>query len=198
MNRLLIYYGWLNSFNSAQHSWDNELVSQELATYDALVIGDGLQDITHGDYANTPVIIDRVKVINPAIKIFGYVTLNQPEVDFEAKVEQWDALGIHGIFVDEAGYDYGTVETNGRDAFNDKISFVHSQLSANLVMANAWNPHHIISMSDDPSYPNSTWNPGNNVSLLNTTDYYLFESFMVNTDAYSATDGITTYQDQKN
>lgn len=198
MKKILIYYGWLNAFNSAQNGWDNELVSQELSSYDLLVIGDGLQDPAHGDYSNTVAIINRIKEINPDIKIFGYVTLNQDEASFEAKVEQWDSLFIHGIFVDEAGYDFGTVETNGRDSFNDKISFVHSQINAKLVMANAWNPNHILSEVEDPSFPNATYNAGANVSLMNSDDYYLFESFMINTDSYSETDGIGPYPDQKN
>jgi hypothetical protein len=194
MDRLIIYYGWLNAFNSATNMNDNNLVALDFANYGLMVFGDGLQDPAHGDYANTQAIIPLIKTHNSAAKIFGYVDLAQPEVDFEAKVEQWDTLGVHGIFIDRAGYDFGTAVTNGRDAFNDKLAFVHSQDDAKVAFVNAWNAHHVLSKTDDPSYPNATFNPGNNNSLLKTDDLYLFESFMINTDAYTPS-GIGLYSD---
>jgi hypothetical protein len=62
---LLIYYGWLNPFNSAINGWSNEKVAQDFAKYSVLVFGDGIQDPSHGDYSNTQVIISRVKALNP-------------------------------------------------------------------------------------------------------------------------------------
>lgn len=192
MQDMLIYYGWLNAFNSAQNSWDNEAVSQELKDYDVLVLGAGLEDPGHGDYANTQAIITRVKELNTGIKIFGYVTANQPEPDFDAKVEKWEDLSVDGIFMDEAGYDYGKT----RDELNDRIAFVHSQDKATLCFVNAWNPHHVLSKEDDPSYPNSTYNANDNNSLLSEDDWYLMESLLVNTDSYSP-DGLGTIQDMR-
>ena len=87
---LLVYYGWLNSFNSAQNSWTNEKVAQEMAQYDLLVFGAGIADSTHGDYSNTKVIIPRIKALNPNVKMFGYVSLNQTEANFESEVDEWD------------------------------------------------------------------------------------------------------------
>lgn len=190
MKSLLIYYGYLNSFNSAQHSWDNEAVAQEMKDYDLLVFGDGIQNPTHPDYSNSQIIIDRIKVLNSSAKIFGYVTVNQPKADFQNKVEQWNDLGVHGIFMDEAGYDYGTVQTNGRDALNEKIGFVRSQDIIEYCFVNCWNPDHVLNRNDDPSFPNATWNPNDNDSLLTENDYYLFESFPVNTTAYSGSNNL--------
>lgn len=188
---LLIYYGYLNSFNSAVHAWNNEKVAQEMAQYSLLVFGDGIQDPSHPDYANTAVIIPRIKQLNPNAKIFGYVSVNQAQASFETKVDQWETLQVSGIFFDEAGYDYGTPATNGRDAFNTKVDYVHGKTYASLCFVNAWNMDHIIGTVDDPAYPNSTWNPSPNASHLTENDWYLLESFAVNTSAYSGNAGYT-------
>jgi len=178
-NNMLIYYGWLNSFNSAVNGWDNEKVAQELAKYDLLVLGDGLQASSHGDYSNTTTIINRIKVLNAKTKIFGYATVYQTYSSFKTKVTEWDTLGVHGIFMDEAGYDYGTVATNSRSEFNKKVDLIHSQSSANICFANAWKIDHVMTREDDTSYPNSTWNPDLLKSNLNSTDWYLLESFAI-------------------
>lgn len=190
MKNLLIYYGYLNSFNSATNSWDNELVAQELKDYDLLVFGDGIQDPAHPDYANTQVIIPRIKQLNSNAKIFGYVTVNQIKVDFQSKVEKWNDLAVDGIFLDEAGYDYGTIDSNGRDAFNERVSFIRSQDTTTLCFANCWNPDHVLNNNDDPSYPNSTYNANDNNSLLGSGDFFLLESFCVNTDSFGASNNI--------
>lgn len=186
---LLIYYGWLNSFNSAQNSWNNELVAQEMARYSLLVFGDGIQDPSHGDYSNTTTIIARIKTLNPAAKIFGYVTVNQTLANFQTKSGQWNTLGVHGIFMDEAGYDYGTTTTNSRSAFNTKVDYVHNQSSASICFVNSWNMDHVIGTENDVSYPNSTWNPTPSDSNLTENDWYLLESFGVNSLTYTSTNG---------
>lgn len=181
---LLIYYGWLNAFNSDQHGWDNENVAQELSCYDLLVLGDGVQDPGHGDFANTQIIIPRIKELSPDCKIFGYVTVNQDEAWFKTKVEQWEDLQVDGIFMDEAGFDFGKT----RDQFNDCVAYVHSQVKACTCFVNAWNPHHVLSRVEDPLYPNANYNPQDNKSLLSEFDWYLFESDFINTDQYQDRD----------
>lgn len=180
MDNMLIYYGWLNSFNSAQNQWNNEKVAQEISKYDLVVLGDGIQDPNHGDYANTQVIIPRIMELNPEASIFGYVTVNQNLSSFKTKVDQWDDLKIDGIFMDEAGYDYG----KKRSEFNECVIHVKSKENANVCFANAWNIDHVLGTADDPSYPNSTYNPDGYESMLDEDDWYLLESFAVNTDSY--------------
>lgn len=182
---VLFYYGYPNSFNSATHGWNNEKVAQEMAQYGIIIFGDGVQDSSHPDYANTQVIVPRVKELNPRAKLFGYVTANQTQTQFENKADDWSTLSVRGIFIDEAGYDFG----NDRDSFNDKVDYVHSLGAANLCFANAWNTDHILGTANDVSYPNSTWNPSEKESKLNQDDYILLESFAVNTAAYSGSDG---------
>jgi len=182
---LLIYYGWLNSYNYGTNSWSNEKVAQDIGRYSVTVLGDGIQDPTHGDYANTQVIIPRIKVLNNAALVFGYVSTTESINDFQTKVDQWNTLGVHGIFMDEAGYDFGTNRVN----FNTRVDYVHGKTSANLVFVNSWNMDHIIGITNDPSYPNSTWNTDLVASTLVENDWALLESFSINTTAYSANAG---------
>jgi hypothetical protein len=148
--------------------------------------GDEYRVANHADYPNVVKIVDRIKQLHPATKIFGYVSVNQILSAFEAKADDWNTLGVHGIFMDEAGYDYGTVATNGRDAFNAKVDYVHALSSASTCFVNAWNMDHIIGTANDPSYPNTTWNPSNNESSLTKDDWYLLESYPINDAAYTA------------
>jgi hypothetical protein len=148
--------------------------------------GDEYRVANHADYPNTLKIVPRIKALNPSTQIFGYVTVNQTLANFQAKADDWNTLGVDGIFMDEAGYDHGSVATNGRDAFNDKVDHVHALSDASTCFVNAWNMDHIIGTENDTSYPNTTWNPDEDPSNLTEDDWYLLESFPVNDTAYTA------------
>ncbi len=182
---LLIYYGWLNAYNSAENQWQNENVAIDLCKYNVLVFGDGIQDPSHGDFANTQAILARIRELNPASLIFGYVTVNQSITDFTTKVVLWNDLEVDGIFMDEAGYDYG----KNRAELNSRIDVVHSQETANTCFLNAWNIDHILGIEEDSNFPNATFNPGLVDSNAYEDDWYLLESFAVNTSAYGTNDG---------
>jgi len=192
---ILVYYGWLNSFNSASNGWYNEKVAQDMSKYRILVFGDGTQNPSHGDYANTQIIIPRIKALNPCALIFGYVSTNQSYANFQTKTDQWNTLGVHGIMMDESGYDYGTTTTNGREAFNQKVDYVHGRSSSKICFSNAWNTDHILGTANDASFPNTTWNPSTIESTLNENDWVMLESFPVNTTAYSGNGGYETVSD---
>lgn len=189
---ILFYYGWLNSFNSNTNGWVNEVVAQDLSKYGMIVLGDGIQDPGHGDYSNTQVIIPRVKQLNDETLIFGYISMTETQANFETKADQWNTLGVHGIFIDEGGYDFGTTATNGREAANAKYDYVHSLGSANIVFVNSWNMDHIIGTANDVSYPNSTWNPSLVESTLTEEDWYLLEAFAVDTESYGSDYEVST------
>jgi len=178
---LLIYYGWPNSFNYDYNAWTNEWVAQDMARYDMIVFGAGLEDPGHGGYADTAVIIARIAAINPGVQMYGYVTANQPLVDFKTQVDQWEALQIDGIFMDECGYDYGLT----RSDFNSRINYVHGQTVSHLCFCNAWNFDHILGTANDPGYPNSTYNQSLTASNLTANDWVLLESLAVNTASYT-------------
>jgi hypothetical protein len=188
---LLIYYGYPNSFNSGDNGWNNENVAQDMAKYKLIVLGDGVQDPDHADYSNTQVIVPRVQALNPDALIFGYVSANQSLSNFQNKCDQWDILGVNGVFIDEAGYDYGKT----RSEFNDRVDHVHGNTAANICFANAWNTDHILGTTNDVSYPNSTYNSGEVESNLDTGDWILLESFPINTTAYSGTGGYESKSD---
>lgn len=182
---LLVYYGYPNSFNSATCSWDNEKVAQEMSKYEIVVFGNGVADPSHPDYANTVIIVPRLKELRPDIKLFGYVATTEAIADFKTKVDQWCNLAVYGIFVDSAGYDYGTPTTNGRDGFNERVDYIHDKASTNVVFANAWNSDNILGTANDPSYPNTTWNPSLHESHLGEYDYVMLESFPINTTTWT-------------
>jgi hypothetical protein len=182
---ILFYYGYPNSFNSAINGWANEKVAQDMAGYDIVVLGAGVEDPTHPDYANTEIILPRVRTINPNMKIMGYVTSAQSLANFKTKVDRWDALLASGIFIDEAGYDFGKT----RAEFNERVDYVHSKTWPKTCCVNSWNPDHVLGLVNDVSYPNTTWNSENAASRLLPTDCLLLESFPINTTAYSSTGG---------
>lgn len=185
---LLIYYGWLNSFNSAVNGWSNEAVAQDMAKFGLIVLPDGVQDPGHGDYANTQVIIPRIKELNPSALLFGYVEMNQAYGTLTPKIDQWITLGVDGIFYDQAGYDFGT----DRAGQNQRMQYAKD--NDLLCFVNSWNIDHVIGTENDPSYPNSTFNPSAVESVLGSDDYYLLESFPVNTLSYSSP-GINAHTD---
>lgn len=188
---LLIYYGWLNSFNSSVNGWSNESVAQDMAKYNYIVLGDGIQNPSHGDYSNTEVIIPRIKALNQNANIFGYVTANQVLSSFQTKVDQWETLEVDGIFIDEAGYDYGTT----RSGLNERVDYVHGKTYANICFVNSWNIDHVIGTENDASYPNTTYNPDLEESNLTNSDWYLLESYPINTTSYTSTGGYESKSD---
>jgi len=179
---LLIYYGYPSGFNA---HWDNELVAQDMARMGLIVLGNGLENPSHPDYANTSAIIARVKALNPSALIFGYVSTNQVLSTFESKVDQWEVLQVHGIFMDESGYDYGKT----RAEFNERVDYVHGKTYAKLAFANAWKTDNILGTTNDASFPNTTYNPDLLESALTSNDWILLESFGINTTAYSSENG---------
>jgi hypothetical protein len=143
----------MNSFNFGVNGWDNEKVAQDMCKYEIIVLGAGIENPAHPDYANTQIIIPRLKALRPDIKIFGYVATTEAIADFKTKVDQWYDLDIYGIFIDACGYDYGTPATNGRGAFNERVDYIHNKASCNIAFANAWNSDHILGTTNDPTYP---------------------------------------------
>jgi hypothetical protein len=177
---MLIYYGWLSGFNYDVNAWNLEKVSQDIAKYRLVLLGSGLQDPSHGDYTNTQTVITRLKILNPNIQTFGYVAADATFSDFTGKVDQWGQLGVHGIFMDQAGYDYGLT----RSEFNQRVDYVHDRTSTNSCFVNSWNTNHVLGTENDPSYPNSTYNDTSAESNLETTDWVLLESYPINTVSY--------------
>lgn len=162
-DNLLIYYGYPSSFNYPDNAWSLVNVALDISQYDLVVLGSGLEDVAHPDHTSTITIISLVDG-----KVFGYISLCDP--DIFNKIEQWNLMCVDGIFLDEAGYDYGT----HRNVFNFVVDYIHNKNL--IVFVNAWNPDNVMGLADDYSYPNNIYNPGMLESSLITTDWYLLES----------------------
>jgi len=185
---VLFYYGWLNSFNSSFNQWNNEKVAQDLCKYDIIVLGDGVQDPAHPDYANALAIISRIQNLKPRCLIFGYVSAIEYITNFQTKASQWNDLLVNGIFMDEAGYDFGGT----REAFNERVNFVHNLENSYLAFVNSWNSDHVLGIVNDVSFPNNTFNPNLTESVLTEEDWLLLESFGINTESYAVDAGYET------
>lgn len=181
LNKLLIYYGYPVAYKGI---WNATSVAQELSNnFDYWVVGDTYQDPAHEEYANTVSIINTVRA--NGVKVYGYVPigLNTSGLtigQIQTKIDQWDSIGVDGIFLDEFGFDYG----NTRQRQIDCVIYVHSKSLP--YCANAWTVHDFACDdvselpwgSGDWRYVNfTTYNPTNQVLPRNTNDCYMFENF---------------------
>lgn len=94
--------------------------------------------------------------------------MNLSTTEIQNRVDAWHAMGVAGIFLDEAGYDYGVT----RQRQNDAVDYVHNKGLS--VFINAWNPDDVFSPAVD-----STYNPTGAPTHLGNNDIYLHESFQI-------------------
>jgi hypothetical protein len=165
--RLAIYYGIPSLVNGAAGDVDRAV--SIFGAYDAVVFGDGLQyDVAvPGRPSAGPVERQRTAAIVRRLgaagrtQVFGYVplghtaNLSMPMV--ADAVRRWKALGVHGVFFDEAGYDFGVT----RQRQNGAIEAAHAE--GLRVFLNAFDPADVL--VDQPR--------------LGARDLYLLESFLV-------------------
>lgn len=185
--KLAIYYGYLSSVNA---TFTVSGAVNVFKDYDQLVIGDGLQEPTHPDYANTVAILNDPLMANT--EVFGYITANQSLDSIQDKIDKWYNLGVSGIFVDEFGYDFGISRQKQREI----IWCIHEKGDNTLkAFVNAWNVDDVFSPAVDPVH-----NPNGLPTRLGPNDLYLAESFAVINGAYDDNDidsnGIKDWQDK--
>lgn len=174
---LLIYYSVPQIINAV---YDDNYAAAVLARYDDVVLGTGLQDPANPYYASTTAIINQLAVLSPQTVVWGYIdagitTGNLSLATLYTQIDQWLALGAGGIFMDVFGYDYGV----SRDRQNALINYVHSKGVGSIL--NAWNPDDALG-----SQVNATYNPAGTPTAANGSDVLLLESWVCNSDAYSA------------
>ena len=185
--KLAVYYGWPSAVNDAGGSVD--LASDVFDDYNDVVFGDGLQNRTHRDHANSKAIIERL-VSGGSTTVYGYIPLGMTTKklsmkEIRTRVDNWRAMGVSGIFLDEAGYDYGV--TRARQ--NDAVSYVHSR--GLKVFINAWNPDDVFG-----TQVNSTYNPNGTPPLLDSRDTYLLESYQIVEGGYQSTEAWVSRSDR--
>src|SRR3990172_11659390 len=100
--KLFIYYGWPIALNGL---WSVASVAAELSQYDLGVFGAGLEDSNHPDHQNTIDIIANSSMVNT--EVYGYISTKDGLTANQPKIDNWDAMGVKGIFCDEYGFDFG-------------------------------------------------------------------------------------------
>jgi len=171
--RLLIYYGIPIGAND---TWNADKAAKALAQYDVVVFGAGLEEEKHSYHHSTQTVISLMRQNNPKLKLFGYIDLgvatdNHDMKTILAKSAKWKALGADGIFLDDAGYDFGV----SRQRLNDAVNGIH-ELGMS-VFVNAWRPEDVLSDAVNKKY-----NPNGLPSALDERDIYLLEDFLQPTD----------------
>lgn len=181
LSPLLIYYGFPIAYKGL---WvRNAVISEIAANFTHWVVGHTYQEPTHESYADTVAIVQGVRALG--VKVYGYIPLgvssyNYTQNQMRTHTDQWAAIGVDGIFLDEFGFDYG----NTRARQKAIVDYVHSK--SLVVVANAWtvydfsadNISELPFPSNDWRYTNyATGNPANIALTRLPTDVYLVENF---------------------
>lgn len=199
---LLVYYGYPIAYKGM---WDVASVVAEIsANYKVWVVGNTYQDPTHEEYATTNAIIDGVRA--NGVTVYGYVPLgvtsfNYTQAQMRTIVDQWIAIGIDGIFLDEFGFDYGS----DRQRQKDIVTYVHQQSLP--ICANAWVVEEFACDNiSELAYPADDWryvrflakNPTNLALPRLPGDSFLIENFCYShngvEDMWSAQDRVKQVQ----
>lgn len=183
---LAIYYGYPSLVNGA--SGNLERAAATFAEYDVIVFGDGLEfpDVDArrrpagagpDEHRRTRAIIERLRARSPSIQIYGYVDLGHTQqltiAEIRHRAQLWSAMGATGVFLDEAGYDFGVT----RERQNAVADAIHGLgLSAFL---NGFNPDDVFSPSVVALNAAGGGNPGGLPTRLGPKDAFLLESFQV-------------------
>ena len=130
---LLIYYGYPIAY---KRLWNTATVIAEIAAnFSYWVVGHTYQDPSHEEYASTVTIIQGVRAAG--VKVYGYIALGTSNYNYTVEqigtiTDQWSAIGIDGVFLDEYGFDYG----NTRQRQVDVVNAIHAK--GLPICANAW------------------------------------------------------------
>ena len=184
LNSLLVYYGYPIAYKGI---WNADAIVAEIsASHDYWVVGHTYQDPAHAEYASTVAIMRGVRAAG--VKLYGYIPLgtnsyNYTVAQIEAITDQWMAIGVDGIFIDEYGFDYG----NTRQRQVDVVNMIHTK--GLPICANAWVMEEFVTDSlAETGWPSGDWryarwqewNPTNIPSPAQPGDSYLFENFCYN------------------
>jgi hypothetical protein len=199
--RLAIYYGYPSLVNAS--TGDVEKAAGVFSEYDVVVLGDGLEfsdkqpgRYPEGDPGEHQKVLQMIAAVgrrNPGTRFFGYVCLGEiPSLtreinslttqELEARIRLWKQMGVAGIFLDEAGYDFPVVTRKRQNAI---VGIIHELgLSA---FANAYFLDHLFSLENNLPYANGPdKNPERLPPLLDHRDLFLLESFQVKNGTYES------------
>ncbi len=201
--KLLIYYGWPSAINGAKNYDDNDpqrisVAASEFSAYDYVVLGAHLEESSHGDHKRTLAII----AATHNTMFFGYIDLGTMDLfrnqwsqynlgTIEQRLEWWKAMGVHGIFFDDFGFDY-IYDVDGDDARDRQNAAVNMAHNLGLaVVANGFHPEDVFGngWADypvDPLHHTTTHvvSLGQNGGYI---DFYCYEGHQYNDGGYVPT-----------
>jgi hypothetical protein len=178
---LLVYYGYPIAYLGM---WDAPSIITRIASqYSVWVVGDTYQDPSFEEYSSTQTIINGVRALG--VRVYGYVPIggtsgsNRDMSTLQTAVDQWAALNVDGVFLDEFGFDYGHDRTRQKTI----VDYCHDK--GLPICANAWSHTDFLADNINELTP-STYeydqfqkgNPDNTPLTRWTTDSYLLENFM--------------------
>jgi hypothetical protein len=191
--RLAVYYGYPSLVN--QSAGAVEKAVRVFSGYDVVVLGDGMEfpDRQPGRYPEgdpaehrkAGQIIAAAKRRNPRTRFYGYVCLGDipgsgadkkllGARELRERIRLWKGMGVAGVFLDEAGYDWPGVD---RERQNMAVRYIHELgLSA---FPNAFYPEELFSLDDLRGK-----NPHHLPPALDRRDLFLLESFQVKNGEY--------------
>ena len=204
--RMAIYYGYPSLVNGS--SGDVEKAARTFSAYDVVVWGDGIEfsDRQAGrrpegdpeEHQKALGIMTAARRHNPGTRFYGYVCLGEipsakgesvalTPAELEDRIRWWKGMGVTGIFLDEAGYDYAAIT---RQRQNLAVGFIH-ELGLSAFM-NAYFVDDLFSLENNPPYAHgSDKNPQHLPPLLDHRDLFLLESFQVKNGDY---EGVAAWQ----
>ena len=197
--RLAVYYGFPSLVNG--RAGDLGRAAQDFSRYDVVVLGDGLEfddvDRTRrppgagpDEHRKTQDLISLLSRSKKGIGVYGYVTLGNSQnlslPEIERRAALWARMGVQGIFLDEAGYDFG----NTRSRQNAAIEAIH-RLGLSAFM-NAYAPEDLFSPDRRALNAAGGGNPEGTTTVLGSKDIFLLESFQIREGQYE--DGTSWYQ----
>jgi hypothetical protein len=160
----------------------------------------GCTQNSHYDHNNTQILIDRLQPPVGNTEVYGYIsvggentwrrcTANGPPVplsldEIKARIDQWAAMRVTGVFFDEAEYGFGS----SRQLQNAAIEHAHAR--SMRVFINGYSPHDVFSTtvlgrvtySAGQLQGKLSTEPMNELgarSLLNANDIYLLEHYQL-------------------
>jgi hypothetical protein len=181
--KMAIYYGPPQQVNgSAGNTTSAAAVFDD---YDLVVFAEGIEQVADPSHTPTQTIIGNIAATT---RSYGYIDLcvqnpvsslyrcrNWTLQQLKDRVDAWQAMGVAGIFLDQAGCDYVV----SRQRQNDIVNYVHGKSLSAFI--NVWDQDHAFAPGSIPSpYPGyANCNPTNLPPALNSNDYSLLESWAV-------------------
>lgn len=176
---IAVYYGWPSVVNGSRRNV--QTAAAVFSAYRRVVLGDGLQNSSHGDHQRTRQIIAAASNTD----FYGYIPLGQLSwnqrlslAQIKSRIAAWNGMGVRGIFLDEAGYDYGVTRT----LQNGAVDACHALSRSAWV--NAWVPADVFDPKRVALNSVGGGNPTGLPTRLGASDRYLLESFQVSRGQY--------------